>query len=171
MNRRLLGVKKVAGRTSAGDSPCSQLPMAGDRGPGQKGLWAPCDARPSVPRVPSTPSASVHRPSPSWPSVSVWKPLQEALGTAERGLCSLDQRGSHHPQPSGDTRSTAVRRGSALQGDESPKGTDPTAPQGSAGTLKSWVKTVNAGAVGRTRPSCTTCSGLLPRSMTRTHRE
>lgn len=43
----------------------------------------PRDARPSVPRVPSTPSASVHGPSPSWPGVSVWKPLWEALGTAE----------------------------------------------------------------------------------------
>ena len=81
-----------------GTAPCRQLPRAGDRGPGQKGLCAPRDSRPrvpSVPSIPSTPSAFVHGPSPSRPGVSV----REALGAAESGLCPPDQRGSHHPQP------------------------------------------------------------------------
>ena len=69
-----------------GTAPCRQLPRAGDRGPGQKGLCAPRDSRlsvPSVPSIPSTPSAFVHGPSPSRPGVSVREhSARQSLGCA-----------------------------------------------------------------------------------------
>lgn len=126
-----------------GTAPCCQLPRAGDRGPGQKGLCTPRDSRPSVPSVPSNPSAFVHRPSPSRPGMSV----REALGAAESGLCPSDQRCSHHPQPPGGHQVCS-------SGTRIPKVNRSHCPTGKRRDCQSWVKTVNAGAEGGTRPPC-----------------
>ena len=153
-----------------GQPPAPNFPRQETKVRGRRGFGCPVTPGPVSPGSPAPPAPPCTGPALPGPACLCGSPSGRRL-VLQSGLRSLARRGSHHPQPAGDTGSAAVRSGPALQGDESPKGTYPTAPQGSAGTIKCWVKTVNAGAIGRTRPSCPTCSGLLPRPMTRTRQE